>query len=47
MYDFSPFELKHKKGVTLTVESIVEGGGAKWTKKRAEVVIKWLNATYP
>src|SRR5450631_3735612 len=44
---FNLFELKQKLGVTLTVTNIMDAGGGQWTKKRAEVAIKWLNATYP
>jgi hypothetical protein len=33
--------------VTLTVTDIVDAGGGQWTKNRAGVAIKWLNATYP
>lgn len=44
---FDLFEMKHKSGVTWTVESMMEAGGGTWTKKRAEVAIVWLNATYP
>ena len=44
---FNLFELKHKLGVTWTVTNIVDAGGGQWNKKRAEVAIKWLNATYP
>ncbi len=44
--DFEQMEFKHKKGVTWTAKDFMEISG-QWTKKRAEVAIKWLNATYP
>jgi ribosomal protein L31E len=44
-FDF--IELKHREGVTWTLEDMVKTGGGKWTKKCAEQAIKWLSATYP
>jgi len=44
---FNLIELRHKGGMVWTVKDILEAGGGKWTKKHAEVAIKWLNATYP
>jgi hypothetical protein len=44
--DFRLIEFKHRNGVTWTVNDLMEISG-QWTKKRAEVAIKWLNATYP
>lgn len=44
--EFRLIEFKHKRGVAWTVENLTEISD-KWTRKRAEVAIKWLNATYP
>lgn len=47
LHGFDLFESKHKRGTTWTVKSMMEAGGGIWSKKRAEVVINWLNYEYP
>jgi hypothetical protein len=42
---FEFIEAKYKKGVVFTLEDLTEVSG-QWTRKRAEVALKWLDATY-